>query len=117
MRTFKDIQFHTLIPNSDTTLHTDSSTRGLGAVILQHGNPIYFASRALSNAEKKCQNLERKTLGTIWGMEMIPLLSLWNTFHPGNRSEIAGFYLQKTHGPYFTTASEAHLRKLLISTL
>ena len=55
--------------NSDTTLQTDISTRGLGAVILQCGNPIYFASRALSNAKKKYQNLEREILGTIWGLE------------------------------------------------
>ena len=65
----KNIQLPYFDSNSDTTLQTDSSTRGLGAVILQHGNPIYFASKTLSIAEKNYQNLERETLGTIWGME------------------------------------------------
>ena len=55
--------------NSDTTLQTDSSTRRVGAVILQHGNHIYFASRTLSSVEKNYQNLEREKLGTIWWME------------------------------------------------
>ena len=61
----KNIQLQHFNFNSDTTLKTDSSTRGLCAVILQLGYPIYFASRALSNAEKNYQNLERETLGTI----------------------------------------------------
>ena len=65
----KNIQLPYFDVNSNTTLQTDSSTRGLGAVILQNGNPIYFASRALSNDEKNYQNLERETLETILGME------------------------------------------------
>ena len=65
----KNIQLSYFNSNSDTTLQTDRSTRGLGAVILQLGNPVYFASRALSNAERNYQNVERETLGNIWGME------------------------------------------------
>ena len=43
----KNIQFPYFNSYSDTTLQTDSSTRGLVTVILQHRNHIYFASRAL----------------------------------------------------------------------
>ena len=39
-------------PWSDTTLQTDASKKGLGAVILQDSKPIMFASRALTGAEK-----------------------------------------------------------------
>ena len=56
-------------PRSDTTLQTDASKKGLGAVILQDSKPIMFASRALTGAEKNSQNLERECLATIWGME------------------------------------------------
>ena len=56
-------------PRSDTTLQTDASKKGLGAVILQDSKPIMFASRALTGAEKNYQNLERECLATIWGME------------------------------------------------
>ena len=56
-------------PKSETTLQTDASKKGLGAVILQNSKPVMFASRALTGAEKNYQNLERECLATIWGME------------------------------------------------
>ena len=56
-------------PASCTTLQTDSSKKGLGAIPIQNGTPIYFASRAISATESNYQNPECETLGTIWGME------------------------------------------------
>ena len=56
-------------PKSATTLHTDASKKGLGAVILQDSRPVTFASQALTGAEKNYQNLERECLAMIWGME------------------------------------------------
>ena len=56
-------------PKSETTLQTDVSKKGLGAVILQNSKPVMFASWALTGAEKNYQNLEREYLATIWGME------------------------------------------------
>ena len=61
--------FHTSTQKSDTTLQTDASKKGLGAVILQDSKPVMFASRALTRAEKNYQNLERECLAIIWGME------------------------------------------------
>ena len=45
-------------PTSHTTLQTDSSKKGLGAVLIQNGTPIYFASRTISTTEANYQNLE-----------------------------------------------------------
>ena len=56
-------------PRSATTLQTDASKKGLGAVILQDSRPVMFASWALTGAEKNYQNLERECLAMIWGME------------------------------------------------
>ena len=56
-------------PRSATTLQTDASKKGLGAVILQDSKPVMFASRALTGSERNYQNLERECLATIWGME------------------------------------------------
>ena len=56
-------------PNSSTTLQTDASKKGLGAVLLQNSKPVMFASRALTGSERNYQNLERECLATIWGME------------------------------------------------
>ena len=41
-----------------STLQTDASKKGFGAVLIQKGKPIYFASCTLSPAEKNYQNLE-----------------------------------------------------------
>ena len=56
-------------PNSSTTLQTDASKKGLGAVLLQNSKPVMFTSRALTGSERNYQNLERECLATIWGME------------------------------------------------
>ena len=42
----------------DTMLQMDVSKRRFGAVILQDTNPVYYASRTLTSAEKNYQNLE-----------------------------------------------------------
>ena len=56
-------------PASSTTLQTDASKKGLGAVLLQNSKPLMFVSRALTGSQRKYQNLERKCLAMIWGME------------------------------------------------
>ena len=55
--------------NKETILHTDVSKKGFGAVILQEEQPIYYASRALTSAEKNYQNLEREAQAAVWAME------------------------------------------------
>ena len=55
--------------NKETTLQTDASKKGFGAVILQEEQPIYYASRALTSAEKNYQNLECEAQAPVWGME------------------------------------------------
>ena len=65
----KNITLPYFILNSSTTLQTNASKRGLGAVLLQNSKPVMFASRALTGSERNYQNLERECLVTIWGME------------------------------------------------
>ena len=55
--------------NKETVLQTDVSKKGFGAVILQEEQPIYYALRALTSAEKNYQNLEREAQAAVWGME------------------------------------------------
>ena len=55
--------------NKETILQTDASKKGFGAVILQEEQPIYYASRALTAAEKNYQNLECEAQAAVWGME------------------------------------------------
>ena len=65
----KNITLPYFNPNSSTTLQTNASKKGLGAVLLQNSKPVMFASRALTGSERNYQNLERECLATIWGME------------------------------------------------
>ena len=67
-------------PTSHTTLQTDSSKKGLRAVLIQNGIPIYFASRAISTTESNYQNLKQETLATIWGMEKFHYFLYHNKF-------------------------------------
>ena len=55
--------------NKETILQTDASKKGFGAVVLQEEQPIYYASRALTSAEKNYQNFEREAQAAVWGME------------------------------------------------
>ena len=55
--------------NKETILQTDASKKGFGAVILQEEQPIYYALRALTSAEKNYQNLECEAQAAVWGME------------------------------------------------
>ena len=55
--------------NKETILQTDASKKGFGAVILQEEQPIYYASRTLTSAEKSYQNLEHEAQAAVWGME------------------------------------------------
>ena len=38
-------------PSGHTTVQSDASSQGLGALIMQKGEPVVFASRSLSSAE------------------------------------------------------------------
>ena len=55
--------------NKETTLQTDASMKDFGAVILPEEQPIYYASKALTSAEKNYQNLECEAQAAVWGME------------------------------------------------
>ena len=67
-------------PTSHTTLQTDSSKKGLRAVLIQNRIPIYFDSRAISTTESNYQNLEQETLAIIWGMEKFHYFLYGNKF-------------------------------------
>ena len=47
-------------PKADTTIQTDASQKGLGAALLQHGQPICYASRALTETEQNYSNIEER---------------------------------------------------------
>ena len=57
--------FHT---EKKCVLQVDASKKGFGAVLMQDGNPVYYASRTLSKAEQNYQNLERECAWQQYGV-------------------------------------------------
>ena len=63
------------LPNFDLTfiLRTDASDSGIGAVLLQCHEDVYFpvayASKKLSSAQQKYAVIERECLAIIWALE------------------------------------------------
>ena len=56
-------------PKKHTVLQTDASIKGLGAYLLQDRKPVYFASKALTNAQKGYVAIELESLAVGWTME------------------------------------------------
>ena len=56
-------------PKKQTTLQTDASVKGLGACLLQEDKSVYFASKALTNAQKGYVAIEFKSFAVAWAME------------------------------------------------
>ncbi len=56
-------------PDLETTLQSDSSSTGLGATIMQNGQPVAYASRALSTTEQNYAQIEKELLAIVFGME------------------------------------------------
>ena len=63
--------------NKPVTLQCDASLKGLGACIIQEGQPIAFASKSLTDTETHYANIERETPSHhIWLWE-VPHLLVW----------------------------------------
>lgn len=56
-------------PNFESVIETDASQKGLRAVLLQQGQPVCYASKELTDTERNYSNIERETLGVVWGLE------------------------------------------------
>ena len=55
--------------NKPVTTQCDASDTGLGAVLLQEGQPICYASRALTYTEKRYAQIEKELLGMLWSCD------------------------------------------------
>ena len=56
-------------PTEELTLQSDASQTGLGAVLTQNGQPLAFASRALSDTETRYAQIEKELLSVVFGLE------------------------------------------------
>ena len=56
-------------PKKQTVLQTDASINSLGACLLQEEKPVYFASKALTDAQQGHVAVELESLSVAWTME------------------------------------------------
>ena len=53
----------------EVTLQNDASERGLGATLMQEGQPVTFASKALSKTEQGYAQIEKECLAIVFACE------------------------------------------------
>ena len=73
-QSLKDILTSTCVmayfnPNEETHLLVDASPVGLGAILTQGGKVVCYASRALTEVEKRYSQTDREMLAVVYGVE------------------------------------------------
>ena len=58
-------------PKKPVVLQTDACTKGLGAVLLQDGHPVYFASKSLTAAQQNYVAIELEALAVSWAVQKL----------------------------------------------
>ena len=53
-------------PAKELVAECDANQKGLGAVLMQQGRPIAYASRALTPTETRYAHIERETLSVVF---------------------------------------------------
>ena len=56
-------------PGKEVVLKVDSSKDGIGAVLLQDGRPVEYASRSLTASERNWAQIEKEALSVLYGLE------------------------------------------------
>ncbi len=77
--------FDTRLPS---VIQVDASLKGLGAALLQEGQPVMLASKALTKSESNYANIERELLAVVFGV------TRFHTFVYGSK-----FTVESDHQP------------------
>ena len=56
-------------PEDELTIQCDASEKGLGTAVLQKGQPVAFASRALTDTETRYAQIEKELLAVVFALD------------------------------------------------
>ncbi|XP_032241511.2 uncharacterized protein K02A2.6-like [Nematostella vectensis] len=56
-------------PHEEVELQCDASEKGMGACLMQKGQPVAYASRSLTETEKNYAQIEKEMLSIVFGVE------------------------------------------------
>ena len=56
-------------PNEELTVQCDASDKGLGAALMQNGQPVAFASTALTDPETRYAQIEKEMLAVVFALQ------------------------------------------------
>jgi hypothetical protein len=56
-------------PNKELTVENDACEYGIGSVLRQEDRPVAYASRSLSEAERRYAQIEKEMLAAVYGLE------------------------------------------------
>ena len=92
-------------PQAETKISADASSFGLGAVLLQHTGglwrPVCYASRSMSETERRYVQIEKEALATTWACERFSNYILGREFQ-----------IESDHKPLIPLLSTKHLDNL-----
>ena len=64
-------------PNKELTIQCDASSIGIGATLLQDKKPICYASKTLSDTERRYAQIERECLAIVFSFEKFSSILFW----------------------------------------
>ena len=91
------------------TLQCDASLKGLGACIIQDGQPIAFVSKSLMDTETRYANIERELLTIVYGCEKFHTYLYGRTFIMETDHKLLEMISLKN-----LTVAPAHLQRMLL---